>query len=63
MNLITCYERLALYDTARKFTEQSLEKPSFHEPASLAGFSETPSETLPALLRDIRLKNTPNFTT
>ena len=28
-DLITCYERLAMYDTARKFTEQSLESPAF----------------------------------
>ena len=28
-DLITCYERLAMYDKAREFTEESLESPSF----------------------------------
>ena len=28
-DLITCYERLAMYDKARKLTEQSLESPAF----------------------------------
>ena len=28
-DLITCYERLAMYDQARKFTEQSLNSPAF----------------------------------
>ena len=45
-DLITCYERLALYDTARKFTEQSLENPAFTN-ASLADLAKLHQKLYP----------------